>query len=43
MVASKWFKEDQITFLHAVCCKILNRQEEAQTLYKKLAKTIYDS
>ena len=27
--------------MHAVCCKILNRQEEAQTLYKKLSKTIY--
>ena len=34
------FGEQAVTFLHAVCCKILNRQNEAQSLYGKLEEEI---
>ena len=34
---STHYTDLQITFLHAVCCKILGHTEKAESLYKKLA------
>lgn len=36
MKQSKRFSKNQIILLHAVCCKILQRHDEAEMLYQKL-------
>lgn len=41
MQPSARFTQDQITFLHAVCCKILQQDEKAEALYKKLSSAIH--
>ena len=41
MEQSKRFSKNQIILLHAVCCKILQRHEEAEQLYQKLAEDTF--
>ena len=40
MKQSKRFSKNQIILLHAVCCKILQRHDEAEMLYQKLQPDI---
>jgi len=40
MRTSEKYSSDQINFLHAICCKILDDHKQAVRLYKKLGHAI---
>ena len=43
MQDSEKYDKNQITLLHAICCKILGFNDKAAKLYAKLEKFIYES